>query len=137
MSWETESCPQAAVTYWVRIDFTHPPLPWVLKSRGMELRSILGDVNEQRGQSDSLGIEDHEEISSIENYYEKISEKTIEITPRHRTSHLMTFNTNSVSNKHGMEFRKIDLTERMENRQQDKIESRALRRIEYSTRTTI
>ena len=51
-----------------------------------------------RGQSDSLGIEDHKEISSIENYYEKISEKTIEITPRHRTSHLMTFNTNSVSN---------------------------------------
>ena len=43
----------------------------------MELRSILGDVNEQRGQSDSLGIEDHKEISSIENYYEKISEKTI------------------------------------------------------------
>ena len=96
----------------------------------LELVSILGDVNGQRGQSDSLGIEDHEEISSIENYYEKISEKTIEITPRHRTSHLMTCNTNSVSNKHGMDFRKIDLTERMENRQQDKIESRALRRIE-------
>ena len=78
--------------------------------------------NEQRGQSDSLGIEDHKEISSIENYYEKISERTIEITPRHRTSHLMTFNTNSVSNKHGMKIRKIEPRERMKNRQ-DRIES--------------
>ena len=72
--------------------------------------------------SDSLGIEDHEEISSIENYYEKVSEKTIEITPRHRTSHLMTCNTNSVSNKHGMELREIELRERMKNRQ-DRIKS--------------